>query len=121
MLGCAEGSTVVEPVAPDVAVLTAALLSWLPTVHQIYEQLETIMAMRVLSRPERSSSSDDRCLSLGPLRSKCKLKTNGLSYGTPYPAPPRSLGTHVSVHVCGDAANTGNHQIRLENVRSNIR
>lgn len=55
--GGADSSTVttVQPGAPDVAVLTAAVLSSLPTVHPIYEQLETIMAMRVLSRPERSS------------------------------------------------------------------
>lgn len=61
----------------------AEALSWLPTVQRFYEQLETIMVQRVLSRPERSSQSDDRCLSLRPLRSKWKLKANGLSYGSP--------------------------------------
>lgn len=56
----------------------AAGLSWFPMVRCFYEQLEAIMEMRVLSRAERSSPSDDRPLSLGPLPSQRKLNTNGL-------------------------------------------
>lgn len=56
----------------------AAGLSWFPMVQHFYEQLEAIIEMRVLSRAERSTSSDDRSLSLGPLPSQCKLNTNGL-------------------------------------------
>ena len=54
-------------------------LSWFPMALYFYEQLEAIMEMRVLSRAERSSPSDDRPLRLGPLPSQHKLNTNGLS------------------------------------------
>lgn len=56
----------------------AAGLSWFPRVQCFYEQLEAIMEMRVLSRAEQSSPSDDRPLSLGPLPSQRKLNTIGL-------------------------------------------
>lgn len=51
---------------PSEEVLMAAGLSWFPMVQCFYEQLEAIMEMRVLSRVEQSSPSDDRPLSLGP-------------------------------------------------------
>lgn len=59
-------------------VLMVAGRSWFPMVHCFYEQLEAIMDMRVLSRLEQSSPSDDRPLSLGPFPSQYKLNTNGL-------------------------------------------
>lgn len=73
-----HGQPASQPAKPIVEVLMAAGLSWFPMVHCFYEQLEAIMEMRVLSRLEQSSPSDDRSLSLGPLPSQSKLNTNGL-------------------------------------------
>lgn len=75
------------------------------------EQLETIMAMGVLNGAERPSPSDDRCLGLGPLLSKCKWKTNGLSSGAPTLLAHMYRCTYTPTLQGGHAKNTGNHSI----------
>lgn len=83
-----------QPAKPVVEVLMAAGLSWFPMVHCFYEQLEAIMEMRVLSRLEQSSPSDDRPLSLGPLPSQRKLNTNGLCSAT------HTFSLHAVICTC---------------------
>lgn len=67
---------------------------------------------------ERPSPSDDRCLGLGPLLSKCKWKTNGLSYGAPALSARMYRCTYTPRLQGAHAKNTRNHSIPDWRVRA---